>query len=78
MDALPWIVFSTGVVGYFVGVLWSWKYVFTRNVMLGCASLMMPAVLWFVLLTNLKETWRQLLLLFASAATMIIGYHMQK
>lgn len=65
---------NAGVLGILAGWFWTVRLAYRRSPVLGCACLLAPAIVLYLLITSPRTTWRQGLLTLAGLAAVIAGY----
>lgn len=74
MQDLGFALLNVGYAGIVVGWFWTVRLAYRRSPVLGCASLLAPAIILYLLITSPRTTWRQGLLILAGLAAVIGGY----
>ncbi len=78
MEYLGNALFYIGAFGWFIGYIWALWMAFKKSMPHGVACVLVAILLLFFLTTNLKQTWRPVLVLVCSATAFIGGMNLLK
>jgi len=74
MEFLSYSLIVVGCLGWYVGYFWSLRLAFCKSGVHGVACVLVPMLLFYFLMTSLKQTWRPVLVLTCSVAALCAGW----